>query len=71
MVCLDLEGVFTPEVWINVAEKTGIDELKLTTRDLPDYDVLMKKRLKILRENNIKLKQIQEVIANMDLLFLQ
>lgn len=68
VVCLDLEGVFTPEVWINVALKMGIPELKLTTRDEPDYDKLMKRRLKILREHGITLKRIQEVIAGMELL---
>ena len=59
----DLEGVWVPEVWVNVAKKTGIDELKLTTRDINDYDVLMKHRIKILKEHNLKLKDIQEVIA--------
>ncbi len=67
VVCLDLEGVFTPEVWINVALKMDIPELKLTTRDEPDYDKLMKRRLKILREHGITLKRIQEVIAGMEL----
>lgn len=67
-VCFDLEGVFTPEVWINVAIKTGIEELKLTTRDEPDYDKLMKRRLEILKEHSITLKDIQEVISGMDLL---
>ena len=66
IVCSDLEGVFVPEIWINVAEKTGIEELRLTTRDISDYDVLMKKRLGILAENNLKLKDIQDVIAAMD-----
>jgi phosphoserine/homoserine phosphotransferase len=66
LVCLDLEGVLVPEIWINVALKTGIKELKLTTRDIPDYDVLMNKRLGILKENNLKLTDIQEVIATMD-----
>lgn len=65
LFCTDLEGVFIPEIWINVAEKTGIDELRLTTRDIPDYDVLMKKRLSILKNNNIKLKDITDVIATM------
>jgi phosphoserine / homoserine phosphotransferase len=59
----DLEGVWVPEVWINVAKKTGIDELKLTTRDITDYDVLMKHRIKILKEHNLTLKDIQNVIA--------
>jgi len=65
IICCDLEGVFVPEIWINVALKTGIDDLKLTTRDISDYDVLMKRRLKILKENNLKLKDIQEVIATL------
>ncbi len=63
IVCSDLEGVFVPEVWINVAEKTGIPELRLTTRDVPDYNVLMKSRIKILKEKGLKLKDIQDVIA--------
>jgi phosphoserine/homoserine phosphotransferase len=63
VVCSDLEGVFVPEVWINVAEKTGIPELRLTTRDVPDYNVLMRSRIKILEEKGLKLKDIQEVIA--------
>ena len=66
LVCSDLEGVFVPEIWINVAEKTGIKELRLTTRDISDYDVLMKKRLGILAEHNLKLKDIQDVIAGME-----
>lgn len=66
IICSDLEGVFVPEIWINVAEKTGIDELRLTTRDISDYDVLMKKRLSILDEHKLKLKDIQEVIAGID-----
>ena len=61
--CLDLEGVLIPEIWIKVSEKTKIKELRLTTRDIPDYDVLMKRRLKILREKNIKLRDIQKVIS--------
>ncbi|OQX82313.1 MAG: phosphoserine phosphatase [Bacteroidetes bacterium 4484_276] len=63
VVCSDLEGVFVPEVWINVAKKTGIKELRLTTRDITDYNVLMKSRLKILAEHGLKLKDIQNVIA--------
>jgi phosphoserine/homoserine phosphotransferase len=63
VVCSDLEGVFVPEVWINVAEKTGIPELRLTTRDVPDYNVLMRSRLRILEEKGLKLKNIQDVIA--------
>ncbi|MBI9083316.1 MAG: bifunctional phosphoserine phosphatase/homoserine phosphotransferase ThrH [Desulfobacterales bacterium] len=65
IVCSDLEGVFVPEIWINVAEKTGIAELRLTTRDISDYDVLMKKRLSILDAHNLKLKDITDVIATM------
>ncbi len=66
IVCLDLEGVLVPEIWINVAEKTGIKELRLTTRDISDYDVLMKKRLSILHENGLTIKDISEVIAKID-----
>jgi phosphoserine / homoserine phosphotransferase len=62
-VCSDLEGVWVPEVWINVAEKTGIPALRLTTRDIKDYDELMHYRLKILQENNLTLLDIQRVIA--------
>ena len=64
VTCLDLEGVLVPEIWIAVAEKTGIEKLRLTTRDIPDYDELMRGRLKILDENNLKLADIQEVIAS-------
>lgn len=63
-VCSDLEGVWVPEVWINVAKKTGIDELKLTTRDIRDYDELMNYRIKILKQHGLKLKDIQDVIAS-------
>lgn len=66
MIVADLEGVFLPEIWINVALKTGIEELKLTTRDISDYDVLMTKRLGILKENNLKIQDIQAVIATLD-----
>ncbi len=66
IVCSDLEGIFTPEIWITVAEQTGIEALKLTTRDEPDYDVLMKKRLSILEANGLKLKDITEVIDSMN-----
>ena len=66
IVCSDLEGVFVPEVWINVAEKTNIPELRLTTRDINDYDVLMKRRLKILAEHGLKLKDIQDVIGKIE-----
>jgi phosphoserine/homoserine phosphotransferase len=62
-VCSDLEGVWVPEVWINVAEKTGIPALRVTTRDMKNYDELMHYRLKILRENNLTLLDIQRVIA--------
>ncbi len=65
LACLDLEGVLIPEVWINFAERTGIEELKATTRDIPDYNVLMRQRLDILKENNLKIDDIQEVIAGM------
>lgn len=65
ILCSDLEGVFVPEIWIGVSQKTGIDELKLTTRDISDYNVLMKRRLAILRENGIKLKDIQHVISTL------
>lgn len=62
-VCSDLEGIWVPEVWINVARTTGIDELKLTTRDIKDYDELMTHRLKVLKKHGLKLKDIQEVIG--------
>ncbi len=65
IACLDLEGVLIPEIWINVSEKTKIKELSLTTRDISDYDVLMKKRLQILADNQLTLKDIQEVIATL------
>ncbi len=65
IACLDLEGVLVPEIWISFAEKTGIDELKLTTRDIPDYDVLMKHRLSILDKHKLGLNEIQEVISTM------
>lgn len=66
IVCLDLEGVLIPEVWIKFAEATGIAELRVTTRDIPDYDVLMKQRLRILDEHKLGLPQIQEVISGME-----
>ena len=62
VACLDLEGVLVPEIWIAFAEKTGIEKLKLTTRDIPDYNKLMRGRLDILNENNFLLSDIQEVI---------
>ena len=66
IVCSDLEGVFVPEIWINVAQITGIDELRLTTRDISDYNVLMHKRLGILDANGLTLRDIQQVIATME-----
>lgn len=65
LACLDLEGVLIPEIWIEFANKTGIEELKATTRDIPDYDVLMKQRLRILDEHGYKIQDIQEVIATL------
>ena len=65
IACLDLEGVLIPEIWINFAQRTGIDELRATTRDIPDYDVLMKQRLRILDEHRLGLPDIQEVIDGM------
>ncbi|KMP12545.1 phosphoserine phosphatase [Candidatus Nitromaritima sp. SCGC AAA799-C22] len=65
LACLDLEGVLIPEIWIAFAEKTGIEKLRLTTRDIPDYDELMRGRLKILDENNLKLADIQKVIGTL------
>ena len=62
LLCSDLEGVFVPEVWINVADKTGIAELRRTTRDEPDYNLLMRSRMKILDEHGLKLHDIQHVI---------
>lgn len=66
IVCLDLEGVLVPEIWIAFAEKTGIPELKRTTRDEPDYDKLMKYRINILKEHGLGLKEIQDTIAKID-----
>ncbi|MCR5417741.1 MAG: bifunctional phosphoserine phosphatase/homoserine phosphotransferase ThrH [Lachnospiraceae bacterium] len=66
IVCLDLEGVLVPEIWIAFAEATGIEELKRTTRDEPDYDKLMAYRLAILKEHGLGLKQIQETIRGID-----
>lgn len=65
IACLDLEGVLVPEIWIEFAKVTGIEELKATTRDIPDYDVLMKQRIRILEQHNLGLKQIQDVIATL------
>ena len=66
IVCLDMEGVLIPEIWIAFAEATGIEELKRTTRDEPDYDKLMEYRLDILRKHNLGIKEIQETIGKMD-----
>ena len=65
IVCLDLEGVLVPEIWINVAKKTGIEALKVTTREMPDYDQLMKQRLAILERHKLTIGDIQEVIDQM------
>ena len=65
VACLDLEGVLIPEIWIAFAEKTGIDELRATTRDIPDYDVLMRQRLSLLDQHGLKLDDIQGVIAGL------
>lgn len=65
LICLDLEGVLVPEIWINFAKRTGITALEATTRDIPDYDVLMQQRLRILKEHNLGLPDIQAVIADM------
>ena len=66
VTCLDLEGVLVPEIWIAFADATGIPELKRTTRDEPDYDKLMNFRLNILKERNLGLKEIQDVIETID-----
>src|SRR6266436_4112179 len=65
IVTLDMEGVLTPEIWIAVAEKTGIKELRRTTRDEPDYDKLMRSRLAILDQHGLKLSEIQQVIGTL------
>ena len=65
IACLDLEGVLVPEIWINVALKTGIEELKVTTREMPDYDALMKRRLAILDQHKLTITDIQSVIDKM------
>ncbi len=65
LACLDLEGVLVPEIWIAFAERTGIAELRATTRDIPDYDVLMKQRLRLLDQHGLKINDIQEVIATL------
>ncbi|MCB1065363.1 MAG: bifunctional phosphoserine phosphatase/homoserine phosphotransferase ThrH [Verrucomicrobiae bacterium] len=66
IACLDLEGVLVPEIWIGVAERTGIDELRATTRDIPDYDVLMRQRLRILDEHGLGIGEFQAVIGEME-----
>ena len=66
IVCLDMEGVLVPEIWIAFAEASGIPELKKTTRDEPDYDKLMKWRIGVLKEHGLGLKEIQETIAKID-----
>ncbi|MEZ5555653.1 bifunctional phosphoserine phosphatase/homoserine phosphotransferase ThrH [Haliea sp.] len=66
LACLDLEGVLIPEIWIAFAEKTGIEALRATTRDIPDYDVLMKQRLRLLDEHGLKIDDIQAVIATLE-----
>ena len=65
IACLDMEGVLVPEIWVNVAQKTDIRELSLTTRDVPDYDLLMKRRLGILDRHRLRLPDLQAVIATM------
>ncbi len=66
LACLDLEGVLVPEIWIAFAEKTGIDALRATTRDIPDYDVLMRQRLALLDQHQLKIDDIQQVIATLE-----
>lgn len=66
LACLDLEGVLIPEIWIAFAEKTGIEELRATTRDIPDYDVLMKQRLGLLDQHGLTIDDIQQVIATLE-----
>jgi len=65
IICSDLEGVFVPEIWVNVSKQTGIEELKLTTRDISDYNVLMKRRLEILQQNGLTLHDVQKVISQL------
>lgn len=65
IACLDLEGVLVPEIWVGLAEKTGIDELRVTTRSIPDYDVLMRQRLALLEEHRLGLPDIQAVVASL------
>jgi phosphoserine/homoserine phosphotransferase len=68
IIAMDFEGVLIPEIWIAVAEKTGIEKLRLTTREVPDYDVLMKGRIEILKKHNVTLMDIQKVIGTVELL---
>jgi len=65
VICSDLEGVFVPEIWINVSKQTGIEELRLTTRDISDYDVLMKRRLELLHQHKLTLHDVQGVISQL------
>ncbi|HEX9703003.1 MAG TPA: bifunctional phosphoserine phosphatase/homoserine phosphotransferase ThrH, partial [Rhodospirillales bacterium] len=65
IVCLDLEGVLVPEIWIEFAELTGIKQLRATTRDVPDYDKLMTQRLRLLGENGLNLADVQKVVGTM------
>ncbi len=66
LACLDLEGVLVPEIWIAFAERTGIEELRATTRDIPDYNVLMKQRLGLLKQHGLKIDDIQDVISTLE-----
>ena len=66
IICSDLEGIYTPEIWISVSKHTGIEELKVTTRDVSDYNILMRGRLSILKQHNLKLKDIQNVIKRLE-----
>ena len=66
LACLDLEGVLVPEIWIAFAERTGIEELRATTRDIPDYNVLMKQRLGLLQQHGLKIDDIQDVISTLE-----
>lgn len=66
LACLDLEGVLIPEIWIAFADKTGIDELRATTRDIPDYNLLMKQRLSLLDQHGLRLPDIQDVIGTLE-----
>jgi phosphoserine/homoserine phosphotransferase len=65
IACLDLEGVLVPEIWINVADRMGIEDLRATTRDVPDYDQLMRQRLRVLRREGLGVREIQDVIAGL------